>query len=143
MTLIATGADICDGWFNANWFPSYTETYGALQKYCSAAEFLASEDAVRIATDTEYCFKYSNYYTYHPFHAMSMISGGSTPQHWTSGVFIVGPKTPEYARGMGFIPVSTFAEAMERAKKIVGNNPKILCTPECFSGGVPVHLRLK
>lgn len=140
---VIVAASVCDGWFNANWFPSYTETYGALQKYCTAAEFLASEDAVRIATDTEYCFKYSNYYTYHPFHAMSMISGGSTPQHWTSGVFIVGPKTPEYARGMGFIPVSTFAKAMERAKKIVGNNPKILCTPECFSGGVPVHLRLK
>jgi ABC-type glutathione transport system ATPase component len=66
---------------------------------------------------------------------MSMISGGSAPQHWTSGVFIVGPKAPKYARGMGFIPVSTFAEAMEGAEKIVGNNPRILCTPECFSGG--------
>jgi lactate racemase len=64
---VIVAASVCDGWFNANWFPSYTETYGALQKYCTAAEFLASEDAVRIATDTEYCFKYSNYYTYHPF----------------------------------------------------------------------------
>ena len=140
---VIIAASVCDGWFNANWFPSYAETYKALQKYCTAAEFLASEDALRIATDTEYCFKYSNYYTYHPFHAMSMISGGSTPQQWTSGVFIVGPQTPEYARGMGFIPVSSFAEAMEWTKKIVGNNPRILCTPECFSGGVPVHLRLK
>jgi len=29
---------------------------------------------VKITTKTEYLFKYSNYYTYHPFHAMSMIS---------------------------------------------------------------------
>lgn len=139
--IIATS--ICDGWFNENWFPSYPETYGALQNYCTAAEFLASADAERITTNTEYLFKYSNHYTYHPFHAMSMISGGSVPHLWTSGVFLVGPKAPKYARGMGFIPVNTFAEAMERAKKIAGNNPSILCTPECFTGGVPVHLRLK
>jgi hypothetical protein len=74
---------------------------------------------------------------------MSMISGGSVPHLWTSGVFVVGPKEPKYARGMGFVPVNTFEEAMQRAKKIVGANPKIVCTPECFSGGVPVHLRLK
>lgn len=140
---VIIAASVCDGWFNGNWFPSYKETYEVLQEYCTAAEFLESEDSVRIATDTEYCFKYSNYHTYHPFHAMSMISGGSTPQHWTSGVFIVGPKAPAYARGMGFTPVKTFKEAMEKSKKIVGKNPRILCTPECFSGGVAVHLHLK
>jgi len=41
---------------------------------------------------------------------------------------------------MGFIPLNTFDEAMESAKKIVGQNPRILCTPECFTGGVAVHL---
>jgi nickel-dependent lactate racemase len=140
---VIIAASICDGWFNPNWFPSYVETYEALQNYCTAAEFLASEDALAISTDTEYCFKYSNYFTYHPFHAMSMIAGGSVPHLWTSGVFIVGARAPGYARGMGFIPVSTFQEAMERAQKIVGRNPRILCTPECFSGGVPIHLHMK
>lgn len=139
--IIATS--VCDGWFNPNWFPSYEETYEALQKYCTPAEFLASEDALKIATDTEYCFKYSNYYTYHPFHAMSMISGGGVPPLRTSAVFIAGARAPGYARGMGFIPTSTFEEAMERAKKIVGKDPRILCTPEAFSGGVPVHLHGK
>jgi nickel-dependent lactate racemase len=140
---VIIAASICDGWFNENWFPSYRETYRALQKYCTPAEFLASEDAERLATDTEYCFKYSNYYTYHPFHAMSMISGGSVPALRTSAVFMPGAKAPEYARGMGFIPVSTFAEAMQRAEKLVGKNPRILCTPECFSGGMPVHLHCR
>jgi hypothetical protein len=42
------------------------------------------------------------------------------------------------ARGMGFIPVNTFAEAMQQAGRHVGVNLQILCTPECFSGGVVV-----
>jgi nickel-dependent lactate racemase len=135
---------ICDGWFNHHWFPSYEETYDVMQKYCTAAEFLNSEDALRISTTYEYRFQYSNYYTYHPFHAMSMISGGSAALLWTSAVFIVGAKAPGYARGMGFIPVATYEEAFAQAKKIVGaNKPNVLCTPECFSGGVPVHLYRK
>jgi len=127
-------ASICDGWFNENWFPSYAETYDALQEYCQAAEFLASEDAEEITTKTEYLFKYSNYYTYHPFHAMSMISGGSVPLLWTSGVFLVGPKAPKYARGMGFVPVNTFAEAMERARKIVARTPGSFALRSAFPG---------
>jgi hypothetical protein len=72
--IIATS--ICDGWFNPHWFPSHEETYGALQKYCTAAEFLTSEEALNISTRYEYRFQYSNRYAYQPFHAMSMISGG-------------------------------------------------------------------
>ncbi len=140
---VIIAASICDGWFNPHWFPSYEATYHALQKYCTAAEFLDSEDAMEIAKNYEYCFQYSNNYTYHPFHAMSMISGGSATLLWTSAVFIAGAKAPSYARGMGFIPTSTFEEAMDSAKKIVGDNPRILCTPEAFSGGVGVHLHLK
>jgi hypothetical protein len=137
------GASICDGWFNPHWFPSYRETYNALQKYCTAAEFLASDDIMQIVNNYDYRYHYSNDFTYHPFHAMSMISGGSAPLLWSSAVFIAGAKAPSYARGMGFIPTTTFEEAFERAKKIVGPNPKILCTPECFSGGVAVHLHAK
>lgn len=140
---VVIAAALCDGWFNEHWFPSYEETYGSMQQYCTAAEFLASEEALRITEKYEYRFQYSNNYTYHPFHAMSMISGGSAALLWTSAVFMVAPKAPGYARGMGFIPLNTFEEAMQRAKKIVGGNPRILCTPECFTGGVAVHLRCK
>jgi hypothetical protein len=140
---VIVAASVCDGWFNNDWFPSYEETYAELQKYCTAPEFLASEDALRIATDPGYRYKYSNFYAYHPFHAMSMITGGCVPLTRCSAVFMVGAKAPSYARGMGFTPVSTFKEAMERAQKYAGKNPRILCTPECFSGGLPVHLHLK
>lgn len=137
---VVIAVSLCDGWFNPHWFPSYEETYNGLQKYGNAAEFIGSHDAARIVDNYDYRYQYSNHYTYHPFHALSMISGGSAALLWTSAVFVAGAKKPGYARGMGFVPVSTFAEALERAKKIVGQNPRILCTPECFSGGVTVHL---
>jgi hypothetical protein len=140
---VIIAASICDGWFNSDWFPSYEETYHGFQKYCTATEFIDSDDAMEIVYKYEYRYKYSNQYAYHPFHALSMISGGSVPLLWTSAVFIAGAKAPSYARGMGFTPTSTFGEALDRAKKIVGKNPNILCTPECFSGGVPVHLHHK
>ena len=140
---VIIAASVCDGWFNPTWFPSYEETYQALQAYCDAEDFLASAEAERIATDPEWCFRYSQQYAYHPFHAMSMVSGGAVPLKRTAAVFMPGARKPQYARGMGFIPTRTFDEAMERARKIVGHQPRILCTPECFSGGVAVHLHLK
>ena len=138
---VIIAASVCDGWFNLNWFPSYPETYEELQKFCAAEEFLASPAAERITKDTEYCFKFSNYHTYHPFHAMSMISGGSVPLKYCSAVIIAGAKAPGYARGMGFVPTATFDDAMKSAERIVGKNPRILCTPDCFTGGAGVHLR--
>jgi len=132
---VIIAASVCDGWFNPNWFPSYEPTYEALQRYCTPTEFLKSSDALEITRSAEYRFRYSSHYTYHPFHAMSMISGGCVPVLRTTAVFIAGVKAPRYARAMGFIPTKTFEEAMERAKKIVGKNPRILCTPEAFSGG--------
>jgi hypothetical protein len=140
---VIIAAALCDGWFNPSWFPSYEETYERLQDYCEAEDFLASAEAERISADPEWCFRYSNSYTYHPFHAMSMIAGGSVPLKRTAAVFVPGAKKPRYARGMGFVPTRTFDEAMDRARKLVGRNPRILCTPECFTGGVAVHLHRK
>jgi nickel-dependent lactate racemase len=139
---VIIAAAVCDGWFNEAWFPSYHETYEALQDYCTPADFLASGDAERISTDPEYIYRYSNCNTYHPYHAMSMISGGGISAMRTSAVFIVGAKAPRYARGMGFVPVNTFEKAMAGAARYVGKNPRILCMPDCFTGGVGVHLRL-
>jgi nickel-dependent lactate racemase len=140
---VIIAAAVCDGWFNPDWFPSYAATYEAMQAYCSPAEFLASDDARRISSDPEWCYRYSSGFTYHPFHAMSMISGGSVPAKRCSAVYIVGPQAPRYARGMGFIPVPTFEEALRQARRHVGAHPNILCTPEAFSGGTAVHLHLK
>ena len=130
----------CDGWFNADWFPSYEESYEALQRYDTAADFLASEDAHRISTDPTYCAAYSTGYSYHPFHAMSMISGGAVPLKWCSQVYLVGAEQPRYARGMGYRTLHSVNEALEDAQRYVGSNPRILATPECYSGGMAVNL---
>jgi len=140
---VIIASSICDGWFNDLWFPSYRETYEALQDYCEPADFLRSSRAEELASNPDYGFRYSNAYAYHPFHPMSMISGGAVTAQRTTAVFMPGTKAPKYARGMGYIPTNTFEEAMERAIKIVGKSPRILCTPEAFSGGVPVHLGIK
>ena len=132
----------CDGWFNKDWFPSYEETYNALQNFSTSESFLESDAAHNISTDNSYLYKYSNFYTYHPFHAMSMVSGGSVPLKWCSQVYLVGAQKPGFARGMGFKTLSRFDDALLDAKKYVGSNPKILCTPECFSGGMPVNLKI-
>ena len=131
---VVIAAAQCDGWFNDLWFPSYEETYFTLQEYCTAREFLESEEAVRLATDTDYCFRYSNAFTYHPFHAMSMISGGSASLLWTSAVYIVGARSPGYARGMGFVPLGTFEEALAAAEKYVGKNPRYPLHARVFLG---------
>jgi nickel-dependent lactate racemase len=140
---VVIAASVCDGWFNPTWFPSYERTYNSLQDFCSPVEFLSSPEAQQIIEDPEYRFLYSNHFTYHPFHAMSMISGGSVLGLHATAVFIPGAKAPRYARGMNFIPTATFQEAMGRAKKIVGSNPRILCIPKPFSSGVAVNLKLK
>jgi hypothetical protein len=134
---------ICDGWFNELWFPSYEETYKALQSYCEPSDFLNSSRAKEIATKPDYCYRYSHAYAYHPFHAMSMISGGAVTAQRTTAVFMPGAKAPKFARELGYIPTNTFEDAMDRAIKIVGKTPRILCTPEAFSGGVGVHLGIK
>lgn len=137
---VVIAAALCDGWFNPMWFPSYEPTYKALQGYNTAAEFLESHAAAELAEDAEYRFRYSNAYTYHPFHAMSMISGGSAAQLWTSAIHLVGAHAAGYARGMGMTPFSTFDQAVKAAERYVGRNPRVLRTPEAFSGGVGVHL---
>lgn len=137
---VVIAASVCDGWFNPHWFPSYQETYEALQTFTTPADFLASAEARRIASDVDYRFSYSNYYTYHPFHGMSMTSGGAVVAQRTAAAIMVGAKAPQFARGMGYIPVKTFDDALALAERYVGKQPRILCTPEAFSGGVAVHL---
>jgi hypothetical protein len=136
-------AGFCDGWFNNAWFPSYETTYNLMTGFNTPTEFLASQQAMDITLNAEYRYLYSNYYTYHPFHAMSMISGGAVLAQRLAAVIMVGPQKPAYARGMGYIPVASFDQAMALATRYVGKAPCILCTPECFSGGSAVHLNRK
>ncbi|MBS1303382.1 lactate racemase domain-containing protein [Loktanella sp. SALINAS62] len=132
-----------DGWFNKSWFPSYEETFWQMTKYPRQEDYLASDEARKMSTNPEYTYSYSHYFTYHPFHGMSMLSGGSIPPKRCQRVLVVGSEKPLHAKALGYTPMPTYDDAMREAIRFTGKNPKILCTPECFSGGAAPHLHLK
>jgi len=128
---------ICDGWFNKTWFPSYERAYEKLQETIDFADIFQFED--ELVSDPDAVFRYRSKYTYHPGHPLSMISMGAVAHQRASAVFIPGARMPRYARGMGCIPTRTFADALTRAERYVGKNPRILVVPEAFRH-VGVHL---
>jgi len=131
---------ICDGWFNASWFPSYERAYLKLQEVSDFADIFDHED--EIAGDPDGIFRYRFDYAYHPAHSLSMVSMGAIAHQRASAVFIPGAKSPSYARGMGCIPTKTFDQALRCAERYVGRNPRILVMPEAFQyAGVHLHLR--
>jgi nickel-dependent lactate racemase len=140
---VLIAVSVCDGWFNPHWFPSYEPTFWDFTEFNTAEEYLASDKAREMALDPEYRYSYSNRYTYHPFHAMSMLSGGAVPSKRCQKVLMVGAKMPLLAKAMGFTPLADFNAALKEAERYVGKSPRILCTPECFSGGSAVHLHHK
>jgi nickel-dependent lactate racemase len=128
---------ICDGWFNDTWFPTYERTYEKLQETSDFADIFQFED--ELANDPDGIYKYRFSYAYHPGHPLSMISMGAIAHQRANAVFIPGARKPSYARGMGCIPTTTFSEALARAERYIGKNPRILVMPEAFRS-VGVHL---
>jgi nickel-dependent lactate racemase len=128
---------VCDGWFNDSWFPSYERAYEKLQETVDFADVFQFED--ELAGDPDAIHRYRHNYAFHPAHPLSMISMGAIAHQRTSAVFIPGARKPRYARGMGCIPTKTFDDALVRAQRYVGTNPRILVIPEAFRH-VGVHL---
>lgn len=96
----------------------------------------------QFAKHQEYIDRYRFEHAFHPFHGFSMISCGHIAEMNTSAIYIVGAKAPGIMRGMGCKTRATFEEALEDAKKIVGNNPNILALPQTFKLA-SVHLCMK
>jgi len=133
-------ASLCDGWFNDEWFCSYREVHSLFGKVSHQRELTRFEEY--ISRKPEYVAKYRYAYSYHPFHAFSMMYMGAVATDRTSAVFIAGAREPGYARSMGCIPTVDIQEALKKAEKYVGNNPKIVALPDVFAS-VPVHLHMK
>jgi hypothetical protein len=137
---VVIAPSICDGWFNSSWFPSYEKTYAKLQQISDFSEVFRYEE--ELAHDPDAIFRYRNDFAYHPGHALSMVTMGAIAHQRANAVFMPGAKAPGYARGMGCIPTKDFDEALVRAKKHVGSNPRILVMPEAFRmAGVHLHLQ--
>ncbi len=129
---VIVATSICDGWFNQGWFPSYEETYSALQKYNTPAEFLDSDDALDITMNYEYRFAYSNRYTYHPYHAMSMITGGAVPGAAHLGRVHCGSQGSAVCPGNGFYPPLHIPGSYEAGGTFRGEEPPHSLHPGMF-----------
>lgn len=135
-------SSICNGYFHDEEFPSYRETYELFQKdYHNTLPDMA-EHGEYFAMMKKYTDQYRFNYGFHPYHAFSMLSCGHLAEKHSSAIYCVGAYEPGYARGMGMKTRATFAEAIEDAKKIVGDNPKILALPKTFKTAA-VHLMMK
>lgn len=130
---------ICDGWFNDAHFGCYHRTYDKLQEMTNFADVFAHEP--ELTSDADAIFRYRHDYAYHPGHSLSMVSMGAIAQQHTSAIYIPGATAPGYARAMGCIPTSTFADALQRAERHIGKNPRILAIPGAYSGGAAVNVR--
>nr|WP_239579161.1 lactate racemase domain-containing protein [Microlunatus panaciterrae] len=124
---VVIATSVCDGWFNAEEFPSYQHTYELLQTVHRPADMVSFEDEV--CTDPGYVDAYRHRLAYHPFHAFSMIYMGGLARERTSAVYIAGAASPGYARGMGAIPTRTVEDALAEARRHTGNDARILVVP--------------
>lgn len=135
-------SSICNGYFHDQEFPSYRETYELFQQdYHNTLPDMA-EHGESFAMKKEYTDAYRFNYAYHPYHAFSMMSCGHLAEKHCSAVYCVGAYEPGFARSMGMKTRATFENALEDAKKYVGNNPKILALPLTFKTA-SVHLCMK
>lgn len=119
---------VCDGWFNEEWFPPYPEVYDLFQRCSHTEEMERYEDDM--ANRPDYIHKFRHAYGYHPFHAFSMMYMGGVALEQARAIYIAGARAPGYARGMGCIPTNTFDEALEKAQRHMGTDPKMVVVPE-------------
>lgn len=135
-------SSICNGYFHDEEFPAYREVYEMFQKDFNNTLPDLEKYGEYLSHNEEYIKKYRFAYGYHPYHAFSMISCGHIAEKNCAAIYIVGAQEPGYARGMGMKTRTTFEEALEDAKKYVGDNPNILALPKTFKLA-SVHLGMK
>lgn len=135
-------SSICNGCFHDEEFPAYRSLYEIFQRDYNDILPNLEKYGEYFSKNKEFIDKYRFNYGYHPYHAFSMISCGHIAEKNCSAIYIVGAQEPGYARGMGMKTRRTFEEALEDAKKYVGENPNILALPKAFKCA-SVHLALK
>ncbi|SHE52069.1 lactate racemase domain-containing protein [Alkalibacter saccharofermentans] len=135
-------ASTCNGYFHDEEFPAYREVYNMFQKDFNNQLPDLEKYGEYLSHNEEYIKKYRFAYGYHPYHAFSMISCGHIAEKNTAAIYIVGAHEPGYARGMGMKTRASFEEALEDAKKYVGDKPNILALPMTFKLS-SAHLMMK
>lgn len=135
-------SSLCNGYFNDDLWPYLRPLYQEFQR--NHMNILPDMNRLGeyYARNNEFIEKYRFTNAFHPFHGFSMMSCGHIAEMNTSGIYIVGAQDPGYARGMGLKTRASFEEALEDAKKIVGDKPNVLALPMTFKKSA-VHLCMK
>ena len=109
------------------------EVYELFQKgYYNGLPDLGKKAVYYIVTNQKYIDTYRFNCEYHPYHAFSMSNCGHIEEMNCSAIYIVGAQAPGYASAMGVTTRSTFEEALQDAKRYVGDQPNILALPKSF-----------
>ncbi|MBA8795785.1 hypothetical protein FHX74_003426 [Friedmanniella endophytica] len=124
--IIATA--VLDGWDDAAEFPSYRATYERLVETGDPAAMTAFED--EFCTNADWVRQHREAFTYHPFHAFSMVYVGGLARRRAREVIIAGARDPGLARGMGAVPVPDLDAALARARELVDGAPRVIAVPE-------------
>ncbi|RRD94703.1 DUF2088 domain-containing protein [Clostridiales bacterium COT073_COT-073] len=135
-------SSLCNGYFHDELWPYLRKLYDMFGHDQMQILPDLNRYGEYFATDTEFIRQYRYCNAFHPFHGFSMISCAHIAEMNTAAIYIVGAQEPGYARGMGCKTRATFEEALEDAKKIVGENPNILALPLTFKTSA-VHLCMK
>ncbi|WHH60829.1 lactate racemase domain-containing protein [Petroclostridium sp. X23] len=135
-------SSLCNGYFHEEEFPAYRALYESFQKDYHHTLPDMEKYGEFFSNNEEYINKYRFNYGYHPYHAFSMISCGHIAEMNCAAIYIVGAIEPGYARGMGLKTRATFEEALQDARKYVGDRPNILALPKTFKLAA-VHLGMK
>lgn len=125
-------ASQCNGYFHDEEFPAYREIYDLFQKDYANTLPDIEKYSEYLARNQGYIDKYRFNYGYHPYHGFSMISCAHLAEKHCAAIYIVGAQEPGYARSMGMKTRATFEEALEDAKKYVGESCNILALPKAF-----------
>ncbi len=137
--LVVVCASLCNGYFHDEEFTGYRDLYELYQHdYHQKLPDIAAYGEY-FAVKKDYIDRYRFGYGYHPFHAFSMVSCGHIALMHTSAIYIAGAMEPGFARGMGMRTCATVEEALDDAKRLVGQNPAILALPRTFKTAA-VHL---
>jgi hypothetical protein len=139
---VVIASSICNGYFHDEEFTAYRELYELYQKDYNYRLPDLEKYGEYFCSNENFIKKYRYNFGFHPYHCFSMVSCGYIAHKHCSEIYIAGAYEPGYARGMDMKPVKTFADALEDAKKYVGDNPDILALPKTFKTA-GVHLMMK
>ncbi|MFI3129450.1 MAG: lactate racemase domain-containing protein [Bacillota bacterium] len=133
---------LCNGYFHDELWPYTREMHAMFQK----DEMNILPDMNRygeyFATNEEFIRQYRYCNAFHPFHGFSMIACGHIAEKNCSAIYLTGAQEPGIARSMGLKTRRTIEEALEDAKKIVGEKPNVIALPLAFKTAA-VHLCMK